>query len=593
MSFFSSLFGSATSAVGGVSSADATTKRGYLNTIFNNLVINTNEIDINKLTNPKLCQDYVFMLQRSFKDLEEARKAKKTKTILMSSTDGADAFDLVLFFQKSRGRPSDNDICKEISVFYLQLIFLMYAVVLSTGTQYQPPGGFDIRRRATSFGITRKRQLGGASQTRKIQQRGGDLPAEDFARFIMGRYQQPTELFRTDAEKYRLLYPDSVPDSGVRPSELVLYERRRDQNKAYFLVYQSKPRETFMQFCAEFTGYDSDSFDMIIYRNSIPNRESKNYPILKARASIRGDRFTFDADTRLLSIIWGINEANPHSFETLIRMLRLASKLSNEIISKNRDVIVRGVIDERSSISPFFGVAGAASSAAYGDITAATGVTGPSTQFATVATEIRQNMSVPQASLYQKRKGMVTYSGDRILPTDFKSDYLMKITTILCRGVSYFGPNSQIIPRLRPLLEDWERLRKSNEQRFTGMVRTLPPLSTQQKTELDKVSRRMDAVWNKYTVTVGNYITHSVMIFEYGRFKINEDFFKPDRVKASSIKKLDQVVEKTVEIMLQHFIELEQIVKDVIDRVLVYTGRPIYGQPSDAAGGGGGFFYRE
>ena len=589
MSWLAGLFGRASSAVGGVSSADATAKRGYLNTIFNDLVINTNEIDINKLTNPKLCQDYVFMLQRSFKDLEEARKAKKTKTILMSSTDGADAFDLVLFFQKSRGRPSDTDICKEISVFYLQLIFLMYAVVLSSGTQYQPPGGFDIRRRATSFGITRKRQFGGASQTRKIQQRGGDLPAEDFARFISGRYQQPTELFRTDSEKYRLLYPDSVPDSGVRPSELVLYERRRDQGKAYFLVYQSKPRETFTQFYAEFTGYDSDSFDMIIYRNASPNRDSKNYPILKARASIRGDRFTFDADSRLLSIIWGISEANPHSFETLIRMLRLASKLTDQTITCNRDVIIRGVLDSSSRICPFFGSAGPGTPAAYGDIATATGTTAISTQFATVATEIRSNMAVPQASLYQKRKGMVTYSGDRILPTDFKSDYLMKITTILCRGVSYFGPNSQIIPRLRPLLEDWDRLRKSNEQRFTGIIRTLPALSTQQKTELDKVSRRMDAVWNKYTVTVGNYITHSVMIFENGRFKINEDFFKPDRVKASSIKKLDQVVEKTVEIMLQHYIELEQIVKDVIDRVLVYTGQPIYGPPAGAAGGGGWF----
>ena len=581
MSWFSGLFGRATSATGG---GDATTKRGYLNTIFNDLVINTNEIDINKLTNPKLCQDYVFMLQRSFKDLEEARKAKKTKTILMTSTEG-DAFDLVLFFQKSRGRPSDTDICKEISVFYLQLIFLMYTVVLSSGTQYQPPGGFDIRRRATSFGATRRRQYGG-TQTRKIQQKGGDLPAEDFANFIFSRYPQPTELF-VQSENYRLLYPESVPSEP--PKELVLYQRKRDQNHAYFLVYLKGSKTNFVQFYAEFSGYDSTAFNMTIYRNAVPGRDVKNYPVLKANARIRGERFTFDSDRRLMSIIWGINEENPHSFQTLISMLRLAAKVNLDVISCNRQSIIDGTIDPSRKVCSFSGSASAGGD--YG-IPGSTYQTGsPSTQFSTVATEIRSNMAVPQASLYQKRKGMVTYSGDRIQFTDFKTDYLMKIANILCRGVSYFGPNSAVIPRLRPLLEDWDRLRKSNEQRFSGIIRTLPPLSAEQKTELDKISRKMDEVWNRYTVTVGNYVTTNVMIFENGRFKINQDFFKPDSVRASSLKKMDMVVEKVGEIMMLHFIELEQLVKDVIDRILIYTGRPIYG--SAPASTSGGWFSRE
>jgi hypothetical protein len=577
MSFFSSIFGRATSAISG---GDATTKRGYLNTIFNDLVINTNEIDINKLTNPKICQDYVFMLQRSFKDLEEARKAKKTKTILMSSTEG-DAFDLVLFFQKSRGRPSDTDICKEISVFYLQLIFLMYTVVLTTGTQYQPPGGFDIRRRTTTFGATRRRQYGG-TQTRKVQQRGGDMPAEDFANFIFSRYPQPTDLF-VQSENYRLLYPESIPNDV--PKELVLYQRKRDQNHAYFLVYLKGSKTNFVQFYAEFSGYDSTSFNMTIYRNATPGRDVKNYPILKANARIRGERFTFDSDRRLMSIIWGINEENPHSFETLVSMLRTAAKVTLDIISCNRLSILEGTIDPSRKVCPFSG----STATAYGPPGTTDQPATLSTQFSTVATEIRSNMAVPQASLYQKRKGMVTYSGDRIQITDFKSDYLMKISNILCRGVSYFGPNSAIIPRLRPMLEDWDRLRKSNEQRFSGIIRTLPPLSREQKTELDKVSKKMDEMWNKYTVTVGNYITTNVMIFELGRFKINEDFFRPDRVRASSLKKMDQVVEKVGELMLLHFIELEQVVKDVIDRVLIYTGRPIYGSAPST----GGFFYRD
>ena len=105
-SFWARLFGSTTSSEG-VSSSSAQTQRQYLNTIFNDLVVsNTNEIDITTLANPRLCQDYVFLLTGIYDDLLKARDQKKQKALVMDSTQGTDSFELAYFFRKQSERPS-------------------------------------------------------------------------------------------------------------------------------------------------------------------------------------------------------------------------------------------------------------------------------------------------------------------------------------------------------------------------------------------------------------------------------------------------------------------------------------------------------
>ena len=86
MSFLGRLFGlgsSATTDTG--SSSEADKKRDEMSQIFNGLIRNTNEIDIDKLTNPNLCSQYVFQLHRAFQDMQEARKSKELKTLVMDS----------------------------------------------------------------------------------------------------------------------------------------------------------------------------------------------------------------------------------------------------------------------------------------------------------------------------------------------------------------------------------------------------------------------------------------------------------------------------------------------------------------------------
>ena len=175
MSFFASLFGAARSAVTSTaSSPEAESKRNELNVIFNGLIRNTNEIDIIELTKPNLCQGYVFQLHRAFQDMQEARKAKELKTLVMDSKDSSDSFESIVFHPIKRKRPTDAEMCKEMSVFHLELIFLLYAVVLSTGKQYNAPTEILDGRRTTLTNVRRTRR----------RQRGGARPQEDLSLFI-------------------------------------------------------------------------------------------------------------------------------------------------------------------------------------------------------------------------------------------------------------------------------------------------------------------------------------------------------------------------------------------------------------------------
>ena len=567
MSFFGRLFGAASSAVAGTpSSSEADKKRDEMSQIFNGLIRNTNEIDIDKLTNPNLCSQYVFQLHRAFQDMQEARKSKELKTLVMDSKDSSDSFESIVFHPIKRKRPTDADICKEMSVFYIELIFLLYTVVLSTGKQYVSPAGVLEGRRTTLES--------GARRTRR-RQRGGARPFEDLISFLDREYSVPSSNFFQNPEPYRQLYPRVVDDS--KPNELVVFQRPSSSTlslrQLYLWVYLQGIRTvTPIQFFCEFDNADSAAFMMTIYRCAVALRCDKSFPILRINASISQNRdysekrFSFNLPSQIMSGIYSISEPGPYTFEHIVRILLTAAKADIRQISTNKNVI----LDQgRSPDLPILPL---------GRTFSGTGVSSTaSTEFSTTASKIRAIMAVNRFSLYEIRTKMLKPDGDRVEPmnTSLKTDHIATVAGILARGVSYFNNNPVVITRLAPLLDEWNKLRQNNERIFSTLSGRSPRLSTQRIDQLTVLRNKITTIHNTYTISVGKIITTKVVKFEEGNYKINPDFTIVTETRLSTLKKIDRVVEEIAELMFKYYIDIERVFAEALNTTLSYTGAVI------------------
>ena len=566
MSWLASLFGAARSAVAGTaSSPEAEVKRRELNTIFTGLIRNTNEIDIIELTKPNLCQGYVFQLHRAFQDMQEARKAKELKTLIMDSKDSSDSFESIVYHPIKRKRPSDAEICKEMSIFHLELIFLLYAVVLSTGKQY---GG------RTEILDGRRTTLANMRRTRR-RQRGGTRPIEDLARFIESsiNYPIPSSNFFQYPDSYRQLYPSSVGD--IIPNELVMYQHPSAERKYIeFWVYLQGKRQisgrTPIQFYCDFeNAFSSDTFVLTIFRCASFNRFEQTYPVLKAPASITrnsdgGLRFTITIPVSICQI-YSISDSPPHTMDHIARILLVAAKAELSQINTNKSVILDQGRRRDIGYIPLGTAVGAAQPS---------GVAVASNEFAITASKIRTTMAVDRNSLAQIRLKMLTPDGDRVQPMTplLKTEHLSSITSTLARGVSNFNTNPAILTRLQPILEEWEQLRKDNERQFAAISRRSSPLSQQRLDQLTALRNKIENIHNAYTINVGKIITSKVVKSEGGNYKINPDFTTVTETRLSTLKKIDRVVEEVAEIMIKYYIEIERIFLDGLITTLSYTG---------------------
>lgn len=567
MSWFGRLFGAASAAVGSPSSSEADKKRDEMSQIFNGLIRNTNEIDIDKLTNPNLCNQYVFQLHRAFQDMQEARKSKELKTLVMDSKDSSDSFESIVFHPIKRKRPTDNEICKEMSIFYIELIFLLYTVVLSTGKQYISPAGVLEGRRTTLES--------GARRTRR-RQRGGARPFEDLISFLDREYDRPSSNFFQNPDPYRQLYPRVVDDSV--PNELVVFQRPSSsvlRHVDLWVYLQGKRLVTNVspiQFFCEFDNADSAAFMMTIYRCSAYNRYDKSFPVLRINASISQNRnsdkkFSFNLPSQIMSGIYSISEPGPYTFEHIIRILLTAAKADIRQISTNKNVIMDQGRSPDLPILPL-GRAGVA-----GTTASTTG----SSEFATTASKVRAIMAVNRFSLFEIRMKMLKPDGDRVEPMNnsLKTDHISTVAGILARGVSYFNNNPLVITRLVPLLDEWNKLRQNNERIFSTLSGRSPRLSTQRIDQLTVHRNKISTIHNAYTINVGKIITSKVVKFEEGNYKINPDFTIVTETRLSTLKKIDRVVEEIAEIMFKYYIDIEREFGDALNTTLSYTGAVI------------------
>jgi len=346
------------------------------------------------------------------------------------------------------------------------------------------------RRRPVA--VTRKRQSGRSGVTRSFRQRGG-ARLQDLQQFLDITYPD-AEGITAKPDDYKQLFPKELV-SDI-PKEFILYQRDTSARHLDFFVYTDKMRSQPIQFYLRVVGESQRSFDFEVYRCPVPRNYDTNYPILKANGRIAGGQFTFEADPRQMDILFGIRQ-DEYNMDTLVQMMLVAAKAKLTTLAANRRAIIgQGRLQDVSVIP----LSSTVSTAGYGTASASGSAVGgvQSTQFTTMATDLRTKMSSQQSSLYQMRKRMLTPAGDRIQVMNLKSDFLKQIMEMMARGTSYFRGSPVIIPRIRPLLEQWELVRKSNEARYNQISGRVPPLTAQQLAKLAEYSKKLDVARDTY-----------------------------------------------------------------------------------------------
>lgn len=548
----------ASTAIGlsGASKIEAIQKQDMITKIFQGLFHNTSDIDIDRLTSPKLCQKYVFHLQRAIQEMREAEKANELKFFIVenASSDGIGAgFDRVGFHPVKSVRLSEEQLCKNMAVFYLELIFLLYCCSLSTSQQFKPPIGVNVR---PPRNVSRKRQ----SRQRQI---GGSSPLQDYLS-LMDKYEKPNQEQVSNPEPFRQVVPHFAT-ADVRPE--VLFQRPGQDKKIYFWVISgTRTSDQRVKFWVEFTGNSSDSFDMTFYRCPNARQCDSSTPVLKGQASITrsfSDNyiFQFNPGKNVLERVYNAtNVLMPTNMDVIASILKVAAKADISQLQQNRNFILsQGREDQRVTTLSTSGVSSTAISSAGG--------------FTGIATEFRTFMVRERSSLYQIRRNMLTEAGDRLQAwnTSFNTDHIRKVTEILCRGMSHFGSDPKIISSLSDI-SSWENLRATNETRYKNSANKMGTLNNDKKKQLASFRDRLDAEHYKYTIDVAKIIEGKLIKKEDINYRINPDFFSTQKTRLSTNAKLNLVVEEIATRMLKYYIQLEKITEEALSLAATQGG---------------------
>jgi hypothetical protein len=528
------------------STAAADQKRDMLNKIFKGLYQNANEIDMNALTDPKLCSSYVFKLQSAIKDARDAEKAGKLKFLLV---DSGGQLDRVAFHPTRRKMQTEAELCREMAVFYLQLIFFLY---VSSFTSNRDNRDYFARPYARSH-------------TRKHRQRGGAQPIVGLEAFVSNKYEHPSPRSLAEPENadyFYQLYPRII--TGGVP-EVLFQKHATNSGKVYFFVLLTNPKK-HVRFSVQFAEGQHTSFEMIIYRCRV-SREC-NIPVLKGMASITGSerdlKFSLNTNISVLKNIYQINDLNESlSMDDLVRILRVAARANeDQLLGNSRYILSNGQQAQR--ITPLTGIESVASGLEESK----------GAGFAKMASEFKQLMVKNNPNLYQIRKNMLTEAGNHIQSwsSSFSTETLRRVIQTFSKGASNFSVGGgSVSEKLVSSYSQWDNLREGNERRYKSLDRDRREVLVPSRIGQLKVFRdRLDNAHNKYTMDIARIIERNVIKSVGSSFIINPDFFNPDRVPLTSLKKLNLITDDAGEVILRYFIELEMITQEAFNTVFSY-----------------------
>ena len=536
------------SGVTSYSTAVADKKHEMLTTIFRGLYQNANDIDMKALQNPKLCSTYVFRLQSAIQDAREAEKKEELK-FLMVETGGQ--IDRVAFHPTKRPMQTEVELCREMAIFYLELIFLLYVASLTTNRESSNYFAQPFRR-------TRKH---------KQVQRGGGRPVEDFVTYLSSQYSAPNRDNMENPDYFSQIVPKFV--SSALP--VVLFQKPVRDRRVYFWVLLENPKKQ-VKFSIEFSeSSSSESFSMTIYRCRNRNDCDTSVPVLKGdstitRSSSGQQQFSFYTGPNVLKKIYQINDLGANlTIDDIARILQVAARADPEQLKQNNRFIT-SMGREEGRVTALTGIAGVAEDEVKGS------------GFAKIAGEFNQFMVKNMPNLYQIRRRMLTPAGNEIQSAGggaFSTDKIRTIVNTFCKGSNNFLPNGgAMLQRLETYFSQWDNLREANERRYKSFDRDRREVLVPSRIGQLKVFRdRLDNAHAGYTLAISTIVERSVIKFTGLKYIINPDFFNVDKVRLTSVKKLNLIVEEMGEIILKHFIDVENITRDAFDQVFNYMPR--------------------
>jgi len=536
------------SGVTSYSTAVADKKHEMLTTIFRGLYQNANDIDMKALQNPKLCSTYVFRLQSAIQDAREAEKKAELK-FLMVETGGQ--IDRVAFHPTKRPMQTEVELCKEMAIFYLELIFLLYVASLTTNRESSNYFAQPFRR-------TRKQ---------KHNQRGGGRPVDDFVSFLSSQYSAPNRENMENPDYFSQIVPKFV--SSALP--VVLFQKPVRDRKVYFWVLQENPKKQ-VKFSIEFSeSSSSESFSMTIYRCRNRNDCDTSVPVLKGdatiiRSSSGQQQFSFYTGPNVLKKVYLINDLGANlTIDDIARILQVAARADPEQIKQNNRFIT-SMGREDARVTTLTGITGVAEDEVKGS------------GFAKIAGEFNQFMVKNMPNLYQIRRRMLTPAGNEIQSAGggaFSTDKIRTIVNTFCKGSNNFLPNGgSMLQRLETYFTQWDNLREANERRYKSFDRDRREVLVPSRIgQLDVFRRRLDNAHAGYTLAISTIVERSVIKFTGLKYIINPDFFNVDKVRLTSVKKLNLIVEEMGEVILKHFIDVENITREAFDQVFNYIPR--------------------
>lgn len=534
------------SGITSYSTAVADKKHEMLTTIFRGLYQNANDIDMKALQNPKLCSTYVFRLQSAIQDAREAEKKEELK-FLMVETGGQ--IDRVAFHPTKRPMQTEVELCREMAIFYLELIFLLYVASLTTNRESSNYFAQPFRR------------------TRKHKQRGGGRPVEDFVTYLSSQYSAPNRDNMENPDYFSQIVPKFV--SSALP--VVLFQKPVRDRRVYFWVLLENPKKQ-VKFSIEFSeSSSSESFSMTIYRCRNRNDCDTSVPVLKGdstitRSSSGQQQFSFYTGPNVLKKIYQINDLGANlTIDDIARILQVAARADPEQLKQNNRFIT-SMGREEGRVTALTGIAGVAEDEVKGS------------GFAKIAGEFNQFMVKNMPNLYQIRRRMLTPAGNEIQSAGggaFSTDKIRTIVNTFCKGSNNFLPNGgAMLQRLETYFTQWDNLREANERRYKSFDRDRREVLVPSRIgQLDVFRKRLDNAHAGYTLAISTIVERSVIKFTGLKYIINPDFFNVDKVRLTSVKKLNLIVEEMGEIILKHFIDVENITRDAFDQVFNYMPR--------------------
>lgn len=560
---------------GSSKNADSVVKKdlqGFID-IFRHLVSNTNSVDMQDLLNPNYCNKYTILLGKTIEDVVRIQKEKKLSYLAVSGKTGP----LRSYFYRTPGTystPLDN--CKEIGIFYLQMIFLFYSILLGFSSKAE---AYKISSPAVtiSSSITRRK----TRSQRSRSQRGGDAPALEAAIRQLGGATYEEEGAMAQLLFKNLLQAQPTYEKGKTGVEYVgdagFIFQDDNKNSFFIFTYDSDTSELnlkcgyritlrklktnnvysiFVEQCQNKTCSDND-YGSPVYFGNCEFRPSEYLPERKA---------IFTADSYIVRRL--SSQAQP-----IMNFERFMYFLNN--LSFNKDDFTQSKIDEKRKFIDLMTTSHTSDILGSSIHSQESITTMEANPIIARATELNKMIrSENKVSLFEIRRHLLTpdlnFQNNAFWPvlnrTEYDTNHIEIAIKRLCQSVEYFkNPNSaEVNASVRDLFGRFTRLRTSNDEAFKNLGRT--PMSRALIQECDSARKQMRLDHMQKLQEINKYVTQNIVEYKNGMINIRDSLLLGENGSKSALEVLSMHVVNVARIILEFYEKLEIMCDKIVQK---------------------------